>query len=326
MPVTGVVLTLLLASLEVTGPSTCPTPAQVTARLERLDPAAIGAAPTLRAVLSAAEDGAIRIQVESADREAIAERILTGSGSCEELAAATAALLWSWGKELEAASEPLPLNGDEAASPTRTPSLTEPPTQTGPGRPDQTVTTPPPATAGPAEDLPPPATQTARLRRSEAPESLVDFDLAAGLSLSWDGGPLSVGGVLTGAGTLAHSQVGASLTLAALGARRAEGTETTWERFAIHLGPHYRVRFDALWLDFHVQPTAALLTVISAAPLPSTVSFDPGLSAGVRLVSRVGVWADVRGVGWLLERRFADGTALPRLEALFSAGLAWSWP
>ncbi len=168
----------------------------------------------------------------------------------------------------------------------------------------------------PAEDLPgePPR---AREEAPPARKSSVVVDVAAGLSASLAGGDVAMGGRAFGAFTSRGYGVGGTIGVAALGARSSGSGTTTWERYALSVGPHYRFTQGPVRVDLHAEFIAGLLSVVSSDGNGSGASFDPGVSGGVRVLGPVGLWGGVQGTAW-------PRSPMPRFEVLLSAGLSWT--
>lgn len=285
----ALLLQLAIASLEVSGSSTCPRPAQVAERVHQLAPGLATARGTLRATVSHEGDG-VRVELKGADDQPLAERLISGSRDCEALASATSVVLVSWAREFEA-------SGTSGA---------------------------PPSPQMPESDL----AGTPTAEKLPLPEDrelwTVDVDVSAGLSASIGSGGVAMGGLLTGGLTSRQSHFGGQLSLAALGAR-SEGALLTWERFALLGGPHYRFAFTSVDLDVEAGVVAALLSIIPQEG-GATTAFDPGATVGLRLLSHGGLWAGAQGIGWFAQRRLPTGAPLPRFELLITGGLAWSHP
>lgn len=228
----------------------------------------------------------LAVELRTVDGAVIAERLLAGPAQCEELAAAASVMLASWARDFERQS---------------TPEL-------------------------PARDLPAvPLEERETLPLRDEVLPAYRYDLSAGLSASLARGGVAAGGLLTLGMTARTSRVGGQLSIAALGARTAS-QGTTWERFAVALGPHYRFTPASLSIDVHAEGLAALLSVVSASAEDSALTFDPGIGAGVRVLGNSGLWAGLRGALWFTPRPLPDGGTLPNAELLLSAGLQWSSP
>ncbi|MFZ5468479.1 MAG: hypothetical protein ACOZIN_03485 [Myxococcota bacterium] len=96
-------LFLAVAAVPLRGGSTCPTPAEVAARIdERLD------AKGHLATVEAAAQG-IRLDLVNEAGAVVATKLLAGAASCSELASAAAVVLSAWLVELRGTEEPLEL-------------------------------------------------------------------------------------------------------------------------------------------------------------------------------------------------------------------------
>lgn len=284
----ALLLQLSLAALDVSGTSTCPSPEAVAKRVDDLAPRLSSSPGLLRATVSTAKDG-VHVELRDAEDRTLAQKVISGSKDCDALAAATSVVLVAWAREFEAAGRAAPAPGPQM----------------------------------PAQDLSASPEQL-REERKEREYWTVEVDAAAGLSASISRS-VAIGGLLTGGMTSRQGHFGGQLSLAALGAR-SEAGETTWERFAILGTPHYRFRFSTLHLDVNAGAVAALLSIIPQGEGGARTAFDPGATAGVRVLSTGGLWAGTQAIGWFRERSLPSGTPLPRFEVLVTGGLAWSYP
>src|SRR5450432_1014800 len=96
-----VVVTLASGAFEVTGDSTCPTPAEVARRMDELLPSPTAANATGAARVVVTRNGtALRLTLLGANANELATRELQASGSCEDLAAAAAVVVGAWWADL----------------------------------------------------------------------------------------------------------------------------------------------------------------------------------------------------------------------------------
>ena len=98
---TAMVLALWLAhsGMEVTGDSTCPTPAEVREQLAALAPAPDGDAavkPPLHRVNISGAGPSVHVELLDLDGQLVAERTLERTGSCSDVAEAVAVILAAW--------------------------------------------------------------------------------------------------------------------------------------------------------------------------------------------------------------------------------------
>jgi hypothetical protein len=93
-------LVLLLAGIEVTGDTTCPTAAEIATRLAPLLPAQTQPSAAHRVTVRR-EPAALLLTLEQADGATMATRRLAASAPCADLAAAAAVVIATWQVELE---------------------------------------------------------------------------------------------------------------------------------------------------------------------------------------------------------------------------------
>jgi hypothetical protein len=101
-----VFVTVALGSVEVTGDTTCPTPAEVQAKLESLG--AVAPTGAHRVTLRSADTG-LHLELTDVAGAALASKTLAGETRCPQLADAAAAVIAAWLAELAHPPADLPL-------------------------------------------------------------------------------------------------------------------------------------------------------------------------------------------------------------------------
>jgi hypothetical protein len=265
--VTALFLALWLAqsALEVTGDSTCPTPAEVRDQL-----AALAAAPDGEAVAAPAAhhanisgDGSnVHIELLALDGQLVADRMLARTGSCSDVAEAVAVILSAWGAKF---------NPNVATPVVRTPD------------------------AQPYE----PVLDSVRTTESQ-PSRPAPFDVGLAGVVSMAGSEAALGARLDGSLFPAGHSLGLDVALSATSTHTQSIAvpvgSAHWTRAALSAGPTYRLRRDAIMLDLHAGPVLALLHVQGAglSSAASDTSAQLGVQAGLR-----GLWARGKVAGWL---------------------------
>jgi hypothetical protein len=313
-PVTAHLLPWLLTfasgpAVTVDGAATCPTAADVSARVTELLPAAETSGPPDLARVDEDADS-VHVSLRRPDGTLVGTRDLERAFSCDELAAAAAVVVAAWESDVHPEFR--------ASLPPAVP-VPAPPVAVVP------VAAPVPSIAV-APGLPRPAT--------------IAFEVGAALAGALAPRAGSAGAaadvMLVGAATSAARRVGGRLALIAGAARELPvGTgRVRWRRFVAALGPEVRLGRPTAPVTFelHAEALAALLTATGEGFTNdrSELSFDPGLGAGVRLRlghGRVVPWIDLSGSGWLRQQQAIatpdDASAvLPRFEALLALGLS----
>jgi hypothetical protein len=294
----------------VDGEASCPAPADVEARLAALIPQVEEREPQHRAVLERGPSG-LRVDLRRDDGERLAQRVLDASGSCADLAAATAVVIAAWEARLNpeiAARMKLPA-GEAAAPPV----------------------------------APPP--------RPEAPRpSRLGLEGGIGVLASAAGGDVAPGLMIQGALLSPADRFGATVALSAAGRRvqgldGANGAGAGWTRAAIALGPEARLHGVAqLAFDFHVDALLGLLRVDGVAattgatdPLATwssraDTSLQLGAGGGVRVRrawGALGIWLGVGARLWpghqrlVVEGEPGASGEVPRYEGELALGACW---
>jgi hypothetical protein len=242
---------LAMGAIQVVGTTTCPSPAAVSQILGTF--AADPAAKNTTAELSASAGNGLRIRLLDGSGQAIAERDLTPSADCTELAQAAAVMLHLWLAELETQPlEPIALEAE-----------------------------PPPAVAARSEASPPHEDRLA-LRLGVGPEvSLVSSGAAlAGIVFAdlidrhgWLAGELSFG---------AQTQRPIDVSPGA----------ADWSRWEFGLGALAWWNLGALALEAHVDGMLAILVANGTgfSVDHSASQLEPGLRGGVKLTTSRGQW------------------------------------
>ncbi|MHB8873726.1 MAG: hypothetical protein ACYC8T_08575 [Myxococcaceae bacterium] len=154
------------------------------------------------------------------------------------------------------------------------------------------------------------------------------FEIAVGAVGSYSG-DFALGALVEASLTPAGGVWGAQVTLGALGAHDASlasNGKATWQRFALGLGAHRRLRPGTWKVDLQAKAVAALLAVSGDEQNQGVArtGFDPGLSLGVRALSFPGLWVGAFAAGWLRPGAGQDPPPkLPQFEAFLMAGVAW---
>lgn len=258
---------LVLASVEVSGSSRCPTAQEVSERLGALlAPELQARAEGHRAVLSR-EGSTVRIELFDGSGASLASRTLAASARCSELASAAAVIISAW----------------EAALPD------------APARP---ALPPTPQVEEPPPELPPEPPQQIRKEPPTPPE------IGLALTASLSSGGVALGGRVSVA-LIGREGWGGAVGLAGFGERSlSEGIATLeWQRYAVSLGPIYRIAAAGLRFDFHADLLPGMLEINGANLLSRRrLVFDPGFGAGVRLLTGVGFWFGASAAGWIFYR------------------------
>jgi hypothetical protein len=232
------VLALWLAhpGMEVTGDSTCPTPAEVQEQLATLDSGPGGETTARSAAHHANISGvgsSVHVELLSLDGQLVAERTLERAGSCGDVAEAVAVIISAW----EATFNP------NLATP-----VVEPPNRCA-HEPVSVLCPREAAKSPPSRPTPFDAGLAAaglhRGRRSrvwrQAGRQLVPAQRSLGLDVALSG-------------TSTHTQ---SIAMPAVAAQ--------WTRAALSAGPTYRLRRNATALDVHAGSVGRCCTCKAAA-------------------------------------------------------------
>jgi hypothetical protein len=301
-----VVLALAPGGVEVVGDATCPTPADVAARLGGLVPATAAAVEAgdgrgAARVIVARTEGTMRLALVGANANELATRELSTEGSCQDLAAAAAVVVAAWLADL---------------NPDLTPSVTLPASA-------------PPSVPPPAIAVTPPPPPVANAR---------PFAVGLGLIASDVGGVVAPGAMLVGAlGLDSRDLLALDASLSGTTSRSAAvGTlpgAASWTRATLALGPALRLGNAAISGDVHLQALAALLHVrgVGVPNAASDTTAQLGVGAGARIDFVTGtsaVWLGLDVFVWpgdqrlLVENVASADSQLPRLELVASVGIS----
>jgi hypothetical protein len=293
------------AELEVTGDSTCPTPAEVADRLAELLPPAAerrGVPAGTHVVVTHAESAA-QLMLRGSRGEDLATRALPAEGSCADLASAAAVIVAAWRADLDPELAPAVHLPAPAA--------------------------PPPVLAVSAS--PPPVALT------KVPPSPRAFAVGLGLLMSETGGSFAPGATLAGwmglgdRFALDASVFGATSRSADVGALPGVAS---WTRVALAVGPALAARRGRLRGSVHVQALAGLLHVkgvgLNLADAGADTTLQVGAAAGARqeIVSGTSAfWVGLDVCLWpgdqrLVVQNVSEQGHLSRVDVLVSAGLA----
>lgn len=299
MIVAATLVATIAASVQVQGPSRCPTPSEVAAVLTDLLPATEPALPDV-AWIEAADDS-LQIDLRSTDGDELASRRLTSAGTCGDRATIAAVVIASWIAE-------------------RNPDLSL--RQAGPRAP-----------VAPAP-LPAPVTKTDAPAAPPGPENTREFDLslALGTSASRAGfvGAARLETSLRGrhfglhAGFAAETAHDESILVG----------HVSWRRFGPWLGPLYTITRRPITVDARA---GFILGFTSIAGHGFDVdrqarALAPGLALASRLSATRGwirPWIEIGGQLWLSPQEITitrqtgpdQSAALPRTEGRLFGGL-----
>jgi hypothetical protein len=296
---------LVGAVVTVEGAGTCPTTAEVAARVTALLPSGAADAPPDVVRLTEQGDGLL-VALSRPDGAAIGERTIARDGTCADLAAAAAIVVATWESDVHVefrppAPEPAPAN---LAGTTETPPV---------------VAVSPPA----------PARRRASLEAGAA--------LTGSFAPSSAGAGPGLGALLVVSSTPADRRVGMRLALTADAEREVPlgDGQVVWRRVMLALGPTARLaRPRAPWaVDLYAEALFGVVTATgkSFARDIDAVAFDPGISVGTRLRWRragtVVPWLAVEGQGWprpQIAYAAPDGASaiLPRVQLSLALGVS----
>src|SRR5450432_3550025 len=293
-----VVVALASSAFEVTGDSTCPTPAEVARRMDELLPAPTDVNATGAARVVVTRNGnALRLILLGSNANELATRELEATGSCEDLAAAAAVVVGAWRADLN-------------------PHLS-------------------PTMRLPAGALPPPPSPPILRATAEPAPRATTFAVGLGLVASETGGDFAPGAMLLGTLGLTR-QVGLDASLSATRSRAAAvGTlpdVVSWSRATLALGPTLGLRRGRFLGSVHVQALAGLLRV-SGVRVPNAAAdtkAELGGAAGGRLElagGRSAIWLGLDVLVWpgdqrLVIQNFNGEGHLPWLEVVATLGVA----
>ena len=171
--------------------------------------------------------------------------------------------------------------------------------------------------------------------RLEAPAR--PWELGVGASVSLSIGGLSPGANAFGSLTAGRTGWGGDLGVAALGSHdfAVGGGIITWQRFALGVGPHYRVFAEPVTVDVSLRGLAALLHIHTADFLPArTNQTDFGALAAVRAEPQLGpirLWIELSGAVWPVRPQLqlitqTRAVPLSTIELVLSEGFAFGAP
>lgn len=173
------------------------------------------------------------------------------------------------------------------------------------------------------------------------PEQPWSAEMGLGLGLSLTPGPpsaLAAAGALEASmGTRDHGLGGVLALLASTSREVPLGSgHVNWQRFALALGPRYRLTSESPRVDLFAVATLALVSVAGAgySTNSAALGFDVGAGVGVRTTLSQGPlvpWLKLEGRGWFRRQEAwvtgIEGLALlPNFELQLTAGVAWMPP
>lgn len=301
-------VTVVSASLKVEGASTCPTPAQVQAKLNELLPAQSSSG---HLALIEPSSGGVRIVLRNGSGAELAKKDFEKRTACAALAEIAAVVLAAWETEFaERVPEPI---------------------QELPAR---VALKPRPLSAEPrVEEAPPP--------RPSAPSPQGQFEAGAAALVSFPGG-VAAGIALHGAYLFGENPLGIELMANVATPRDLliGSGHAYWHRWSVGIGPRVRLLKARLDLDAYAHLLGALLTLRGSgfAENSTVIDAEPGVSAGLRASlsgSRWRPWLGLGAVFWpkvhavnILTLGDPTGTPravekLPRFEILLSLGISF---
>ena len=309
----------LAGLLEIVGPTTCPSAADVSAAWRRLG-GPVADAPR-RVVLSDAAEGVSITLLDEAGRT-LAEQTIPATGRCRALASTAAVIVGAWLAHLRLASP-----ATDAPAPPVPPAPTPLPAIDAP--PAAPATSPrPPVVAAPTV----PAARVSVVRAAASPPR-VRWALSAGAVAALTGTAAAAGGELALSLAPARGGFSGRLSLLGVGPRQQPlgSGAASFTRVALALGPAYRWWRGRWGLEAHAAALTALLVVhgVGFDVNRQALDFDVGLGGGARVLLRLGPVVSHLGVavaGWLRTQtvRVDDlSTELPRYDVLFVAGLGF---
>jgi hypothetical protein len=318
---------VLGAALRVEGETSCPSPTQVAADVQKILGLSEEYAPKVHASLT--RDGAwLDLTLSESDGTSLGERRLEANEDCVVLSRTAAVVLAAWLTDQHPEFlVALPTNPEPAAQPKAAPDANvTPPVEAAPK-----PAAPPPAPARPpsaksATQRPPPsAARTHRLALGAAiggSWASSQFVPAAWLGLAFD--PVTTGW-------------GAQLSVAWLGAysRSLQAGTVSWTRWPLMAGPYRRFALDSGSLELEAGPALGWLRLAGQNFTPSNSSSHASLGSygALRFMPKAGAWhpfvmaAPVLWFGHANAKTTnADGTLnavtrLPSIELLFTAGV-----
>jgi hypothetical protein len=287
--------------LEVTGDATCPTPAEVAARLTELPSAAAprppdaGDARAARVIVTR-NGPALRLVLLGPNANELAARELPGDGACEDLAAAAAVVVSSWQADLD-------------------PDLA-------------------PSVALPARPPPPPAPPVVARAAPTPPAPPHLLELGLGLVVSEVDGAFAPGAILEG--SLGRGLLGLDASVLGTTTRTASVAGfpgvASWTRVTLAAGPALQQSQGNVRSNLHLQALLGVLHVrgVNITDPGSDTTAELGVAVGGRLSLVTGTsaaWLGFDVLGWPGEQRLLitndpSQGRLSRLELVGSLGLS----
>jgi hypothetical protein len=295
-----------LCGMDVLGPSACPAPHEIAAELGRLSAATSPRHGEGEERLSAEvrrDQAGLSITLRNEAGAVLAERVITGGGSCADLAAAAAVVIAAWQGTLR-------------------PDL-------GPTLPDTDVA--PARRRAPAARVP--AVASAHATGPGGP-SPMDLGVAALVTAAGNLSPgIQIDGALGRVGSPLAFRLAASVHEAhTLGLEPPPDGRTLWSRSTLGAGVRHRTWWRSLALDGHLDLRAALVRAEGAGfdENHTRYGFDMGAGAGVRLAwarTWVAPFVELGGSLWSGRKLVvASGTEaesiIPRWAGLLALGVS----
>jgi hypothetical protein len=285
-------------SVVIDGHGTCPSPAEVQRRLGDLMAGVPDAVAQDRAHVEPTGSG-LHVDLRRDDGGRIAERVVTSSGTCADLASASAVIIATWEAQL---------------------------------RPERMA-----RIRLPAEDGPAPATIVWAAPRPPAEITTFQMGAAGLVSLapqSGRGNP-ALGGLAFGTWAPRPSGLGVYAAAAGTAARSSSlssAVSTSWTRVYASVGPFYRFATPSARIELGAEATGGVLFASASGVTPAGSDHSPvlGFGLGARVAARwapMAPWLGVEGLAWTTrDRLYVQGLPtendVPRLEALIALGVS----